>query len=204
MVAVTIYVEGGGPGKAGKSKCRKGFRKFLERAGFVGSMPGILACGSRDNALKDFCVALKNVDSGELPLLLVDSEAPVLQKRTAWQHLQSRDGWQRPVGAQDEQVHLMVQCMESWFLADVSKLESFFGSGFRSTSLSKRDDIEKIPKDDVLSQLNSASRSSKRGSYRKGRHSFELLELIDPDKVIQHSRFAERLVDTLKAHLIPA
>ena len=98
----------------------------------------------------------------------------------------------------------MVQFMESWFLADVSELESFFGPGFRSTSLSNRDDIEKIPKNDVLNQLNSASRSSKRGSYHKGRHSFEFLELIDPDKVIQHSRFAERLVDTLKAHLIPA
>ena len=77
MVAVTIYAEGGGPGKAGKSKFREGFRKLIERAGFIGNMPGILACGSRDNALKDFRVALKKVEANELPLLLVDSEAPV-------------------------------------------------------------------------------------------------------------------------------
>ena len=59
MVAVTIYAEGGGRGKAGNSKFRENFRKFIEQAGLVGNMPAILACGSREDALKDFRVALK-------------------------------------------------------------------------------------------------------------------------------------------------
>ena len=69
----------------------------------------------------------------------------------------------------------MVQCMESWFLADVSTLESFFGAGFRAASLAKRDDIENVIKQDVLSSLESASRSSRKGTYHKGRHSFDIL-----------------------------
>ena len=98
----------------------------------------------------------------------------------------------------------MVQCMESWFLADVATLERFFGSGFKSRSIAKRDDIENIPKDDVYRQLKSASSGSNKRAYDKGRHSFDILAQIDPEKVIQRSRLAKRLVDTMKAHLIPA
>ena len=95
----------------------------------------------------------------------------------------------------------MVQCMESWFLADVSTLGAFFGDGFRNPS--ERNDIEDIPKQDVLRNLESASKDSQKGAYNKGRHSFDILGQIDPEKVIQHSRFAKRLVETLKGHLIP-
>jgi len=204
MVAVTIYVEGGGEGKAGKTKFREGFRKFIERAGFVGNMPRILASGSRNNALRDFSVAMKEVETGEIPVLLVDSEAHVRLNSTPWQHLQSRDNWNRPKGAQEDQVHLMVQCMESWFLADVSALERFYGPGFRSAAFPRRDDIERIPKDDVLKQLKAASSRSNKRAYRKGSHSHLILALIEPQKVIQRSSFAKRLIDTLKSYLIPA
>ena len=51
--------------------------------------------------------------------------------------------------------------------------------------------------------LEAASRDSKKGAYHKGRHSFDILTQIEPEKVIQRSRFAKRLVETLKAHLIP-
>lgn len=202
MVAVTIYVEGGGEGKAGKTRCREGFRKFIEKAGFVGNMPTVLASGSRDSALTDFRVALKEVEPGKIPLLLVDSEAHVRSNSTPWQHLQSRDNWNRPVSAGEDQVHLMVQCMESRFLADVSTLESYFGPGFRPTAIPLRIDIERVPKSDVLKQLESASRESKKGSYHKGRHSFEILARIDPAEVTRRSPFAKRLIDTLKSHLI--
>ena len=166
-------------------------------------MPKVIACGSRNYALKKFCTALSQANSEEIPLLLVDSEDPVRPNHTPWQHLSSRDDWRRPVGVQDEQAHLMVQCMESWFLADVSELESFFKRGSRTTSLAERNDIEQISKEDVLNQLKAASRGSTKGAYRKGRHSFDILGQIDPEKVIQHSRFAKRLVETLKGHLIP-
>ena len=84
MVAGTIYAEGGGRGKAGKSKLREGFRNFIEQAGLKGKMPGILAFGSREDAFKDFRVALKEGEASEVPLLVVDSEAPVRSNSSPW------------------------------------------------------------------------------------------------------------------------
>ena len=203
MVTVSIYVEGGGPGKNWRIKCRQGFRGFLEKAGLTGHMPRVFPCGSRDDTLKDFRVALREVESGEIPLLLVDSEGPVTPNRKTWQHLRSRDGWERPNIASDDQAHLMVQCMESWFLADVPALRDFFGAGFKESSLPKRNDIENVRKDDVLKQLESASRNSRKGTYHKGRHSFDILGQIDPAQVTERSCHARQLVDTLRAHFIP-
>ncbi len=98
----------------------------------------------------------------------------------------------------------MVQCMESWFLADVSTLESYFGPGFRPTAIPLRNDIERVPKSDVFKQLESASRGSKKDAYDKGSHSFEILGLVDPEKVIERSPFAKRLIDALKNELLPS
>ena len=155
VVSVRVYVEGGSSGKL-ESQCRKGFSEFFRKAGFSGHMPKIIACGSRNNALKKFCTPLSQANSEEIRLLLVDSEDPVCPSHTPWQHLSYRDQWEQPRGTQEEHAHLMVQCMESWFLADVATLERFFGSGFKSRSIAKRDDIENIPKDDVYRQLKSA------------------------------------------------
>ena len=199
---VKVYVEGGSPGKL-ENECRRGFSEFFKRAGLEGHMPRVIACGGRNRAWDRFCAALRLGEPETISLLLVDSEARVLSERRPLQHLRSRDCWVRPEGARDEQVHLMVQCMESWFLADVSALESFFGAGFRLASLPQRFDIENIPKRDVFSQLHSASRDSRRGAYDKGSHSFDILAQIDPEKVVQRSSFARQLVDTLKGLLIP-
>ena len=83
-------------------------------------------------------------------------------------------------------------------------MELFYGHGFRAASVSRRPNIEHILKDDVFKQLESASRESRKGAYHKGNHSFVLLGLIDPEKVIKRSSFAKRLIDTLKSHLIPS
>lgn len=71
---VTIYIEGGGDAPQLKARCRKAFNKFIQGMGFEGSMPKLVACGSRRNAYEQFCTAMKQ---GKKALLLVDSEAPV-------------------------------------------------------------------------------------------------------------------------------
>ena len=112
---IKIYVEGGGEKKDAKplkTKCRKGFKKFLEKAGLDGSMVDIVPCGSRVQAYRNYKIALSQVTPNDLPILLVDSEAPVSQA-SVWGHLLERDHWPRPVSATDDQVHLMAQCMES-------------------------------------------------------------------------------------------
>ena len=96
--------------------------------------------------------------------------------------------------------HLMVQCMEAWFLADKDCLAAFFGRGFNRNALSHNPDIEQVAKTDVLEGLKGATRRCKsKGEYGKGRHSFEILSEIDPEKVLAASLHAMRLVHTLRA-----
>ena len=129
-------------------------------------------------------------------MLLVDSEAPVTSQGP-WQHLKVRDGWERPDGATDEQCHLMVQVMESWFLADADTLSSFYGQGFRRQALPQNPNVEDVLKQDVLAGLAQATRDTGKGIYNKGADSFAILEKLDPAKVRSASPYADRLISAL-------
>ena len=196
---IKIFVEGGGETKLLRTKCRQGFSKFFSKTGLEGRMPSIVASGSRRNAFDDFRAALRSPGKYDFIVLLVDSEGPVTTG--PWQHLKKKpDNWAQPAGATDDQVHLMVQCMEAWFLADRDTLATYYGNGFNQKVLPAHQDIEKIPKDDISNGLKNATRSGvSKGEYSKGRHSFDILAQIDPDKVVAASPQAKRLVDTLKA-----
>lgn len=199
MVELHLYVEGGGDSKALHTRCREGFRRFLEQAGLRGKMPRIVACGSRNNAYSDFQTAL---NQGKRAMLLVDSEAPVIaeHKDKPWAHLTSRDQWVAPVGATDTQCHLMVQVMESWFMADRAALQAFFGQGFQVAALpAEARAIETIAKDEVYQSLAIATKDCKtKAQYGKGEHSFALLARVEPARVTAASPWASRFVDSLK------
>jgi len=198
MVEVRLYVEGGGDSKELHIACRQGFSKFLRKAGLQGCMPRIVACGGRRQAFDDFCTAVKQQ---KIAVLLVDSEDPVTVV-SPWQHLLSRPGdqWAKPTGVTDDHCHLMVQCMESWFLADRQVLAAFFGQGFQANQLPAADfRIESIDKKQVLQSLANATRQCKtKSAYGKGEHSFLLLAQIDPAKVMQASHWADQFVKRLK------
>jgi hypothetical protein len=206
-VNVTIYVEGGGDRESLKSDCRRAFRLFFERATPSKQLPKIVACGSRADAFDHFQTALRTKDSSHFPILLVDSEAPVTTG--TWDHLKTRkgDSWDKPDAATDEQAHLMVQCMESWFLADVEALKKYFGSGFKAHKLKSVPALESVSKDSVFKQLADATVDTKtKGRYdsrSKGRHSFEILAIIDPNKVRKCCPHAERVLKCLEAKLDP-
>ena len=160
-------------------------------------LPKVVACGGRESAYGDFREAVaSNAGTGRAIFLLVDSEAPVTSTES-WRHLKSRDSWDLPRTAAADSAHLMVQCMEAWFYADKDALERFFGPGFNTSVLSGQVDIEDIPKQDVQDRLAAATRQARRGRYHKGRHSFDILRLIDPHKVAAASSHARRLVDAL-------
>jgi len=131
-------------------------------------------------------------------MLLVDAEAAV-SAAGPWEHLRARDGWERPLGATDDQCHLMVQAMESWFLADRSALASFYGQGFQEGSLPDNPRVEDVPKSDVLEGIAQASRNTQKGTYRKATHSFQILAAIDPGRVEAASPHARRFLDALRA-----
>ena len=160
-------------------------------------MPRIIACGDRGSAYDRFCTAQRNARADEFIVLLVDSEESVEEGVGPWVFLRLRAGWDKPDGTGDENIHLMVQCMESWFLADRDTLAQFFGDGFRADALPNRSDVENIPKLDLYAALKRATRMSDKREYGKGPHSFDLLAQLDPQKVVDASPYAKRLVDTL-------
>lgn len=133
-------------------------------------------------------------------MLLVDSEDAVNDK-SPWAHLTHRvgDQWPTPTHATDDHCHLMVQCMESWILSDRNTLSKFFGQGFNVNALpTESKSIESIPKESTYQTLKDATRDCKtKKPYHKGNHSFQLLALIDPDKVSAASPWANRFITTL-------
>lgn len=213
---VKLYVEGGGDAAALKTACREGFAKFLGKAGLTGRMPRVVACGSRADAYDSFCTAVR---SGEAAMLLVDSEAPVVaaaqpgdaakgedrEHWLPWLHLQQRqgDGWKKPDGSDDLQCHLMVQCMEAWLVADRETLKKFFGQGFKESALPPvTNSLERTDKQKIYAALATATRDCKtKSAYGKGEHSFKLLALVDPGKVMAASPWAKRFVETLQTRM---
>lgn len=194
-MSVVIFVEGG-QGSA-KNACRRAFRVFLEKVIAPRSFR-VIASGDRGSAFKDFSLALRQ-NPHDFNILLVDSEEPV--QGTPWQHLAARqgDGWNRPAAATDDQAHLMVQIMESWFLADKQALAQYYGQGFNVGSLPGQPNIELISKKDVFQALQLASKNTKtKGEYHKTRHGFDLLEMTSPDLVRAASVHAERLIAVLR------
>lgn len=196
---IKVYVEGGGDTNVFKTKCRQGFSEFFRRAGLDGRMPRIVASGRRQNAYDDFCTALKKASADDFIVLLVDSEAAISVGVGAWVHLKDRDNWDKPPAATDDHAHMMVWCMEAWFLADRATLEEFFGNDFNAGALPARQDVENIPKCDLYAGLKNATRSCGKGEYGKGRHSYDILAQLDPARVTVASPHAKRLVDTLLA-----
>ena len=192
-----LYVEGGGNRSFLNTQCRKAFQAFFRKAGLEGNLPKVFACGSRQETYKDFCNALDAAQDDEFVVLLVDSEGPVAEGAEPWLHLKSRDNWDRPAGAMDENAHLMVQFMEAWFLADRDALASYFGNGFNENPLPRQVEVEHVAKQDIERGLNRATRQCKRGRYHKGRHSFAILAELNPRKVTELSRHARRLINTL-------
>ena len=192
-----IYVEGGGDQHRTTRACRSGFGKYLEKVVVAGAMPRVVACGSRSQAYKDF---LRGQDDPKYDrvLLLVDAEAVVALGDDAWAHLLKRDQWTKPDGVGADSAHLMVECMESWFLADKEALSGYYGQDFNSNALPARKEIELVVKKDLETSLENATKQTQNGVYHKTQHGFEILAIIDPKKVESSSGFARRLHDLLR------
>ena len=93
----------------------------------------------------------------------------------------------------------MVECMESWFMADRAVLKTFFGRDFNETSLPGSEaNPECINKDAIANGLKNATKNTKKGRYSKGDHAFTILAQIDPEKLKQNAPRAARLLEHLR------
>ena len=197
MVTATLYIEGGGEGKDLRTRFRQGWKEFFSSAG-VGGRTKIVRGAGRRQTFDRFATAASGSVPGTVPFLLVDSEGPVAPEHSVWQHLHDHDGWTRPDGARDDRAFLMVQVMETWFLADREALRSYFGAGFGGNALRAWHNLEDVPKSTVLQALGRATASCRK-RYSKGKVSFELLAHVDPARVEAACPHARALLNELKA-----
>lgn len=220
MTEIAIYVEGGGNTAGLQAELRQGFdslfRNEKRKAGEKKVGLRFVCCGARDEAYNAFKNALK-VNSERINALLVDSESaidPVPNDRAKdagvrVAHLRKKEG----VGARGQgdgwelsddiaaRVHLMVQCMEAWIVADPDALGVIYKRNFRENRLPKRTNLEEESKADIYAKLEGATEDTQKGKYEKIRHASQLLAFIDPEKVSQRcprfSIFREWLIESI-------
>ena len=173
----------GGDSNNGRAALRQGMDAFLAELKQIArnrSWRWKLACvGSRNNAFRAFRSATERGDAGVV-ILLVDAEESVREAPRA--HLHRRDGWEMGF-AEESSVHLMVQTMEAWFVADGDALATYYGQGFRESA------------------LETATRATTKGRYQKIRHASQLLAKIRPERVRERCAACKRLLDFLRETL---
>lgn len=175
-----LYIEGG-ESKEDQIRCREGFRKLLEKLGFAASkkMPRLSACGGRNSAFDDFKIAHAQGKQGHYVAMLVDSEDPVAEIEKTWNHLKTRDNWDKPAGADDDQVLLMTTCMETWIVADRGTLKKHYGHKLQEAALPPTNNLEIRGRADVHSKLEHATRCCS-NAYEKGKRSFLVVGELNP------------------------
>lgn len=192
---LVIHAEGGGHGEYNLTQFRQAWASFFVKAGLA-RRPRVIPGMGRDQTIANFLQALEDADPETRPLLLVDSEGPVEPDQTAWEYLQTHGGSRIPASARD-QVFLMVQLMETWFLADRETLRRYFGQGFRENVFRAWPSLEAVPKITVLSALAQATAGCNR-PYAKGKVSFDLLGQVNPALVENACLHARQLLDYLR------
>lgn len=193
---IRVYFEG-------DKKLRPGFHGFFRNVVDAARERSIrfqlIAGGS--GAVADFMKAIEDHPESFL-ILLVDSEGPAPDDPR--DRLRDRRDWQPPSDVDRDQVHLMVQLMEAWFLADKEALATYYGRGFRQNRLPPNPRVEEIPKADVENGLKGASGETQKGEYHKTRHAPDLLSRIDPSLVCGAAPACKRLFDTLEGIIADA
>ena len=196
MSGIAVYMEGGGDSEEGKARLRQGMAEFVRKV-VSQKKPGwkVVACGSRNDAHDAFLNANKTSPE-TFNVLLVDSEDPVAHPPSTRTHLQQRDGW-KLTGISDESIHLMIQVMETWIIADPDAVATYYNQGFLKNALPRAHNLESIKKERIYGALKHATAKTQKGEYHKIGHAAALLEAITPDIVRRRCPSCDRLFATL-------
>lgn len=198
MTEIEVFVEGGGHNTTLQAELRQGFdalfRAEKTRASERRVSLRFTCCGGRQEAYDAFMDSL-NRRRKKIGALLVDSETSIapasedlavdaairvkhLRQKSASDGRGQGDGWSL-LNVQSERIHLMVQCMEAWIVADPDALAAIYKQNLNAKKLPKRPNLEDEPKSDIYRKLESATD----GKYTKINDASKLLALIDPNKV---------------------
>ena len=159
---IKLYVEGGGKGshKLATIKLQQGFDAFfrdLKNAARAKKISfKIIPSSNTQTTYEDFLISVRNSPQS-FNLLLVDSDEAIAENETARDFLQKKYKKWLLKTIKDEQCHLMVRIMESWFIADVEALKEFYGREFKESAIPKNRNVESIEKERVESSLKTAT-----------------------------------------------
>ena len=117
-----------------------------------------------------------------------------------WAHLNERDGWSKPAEADDEQVLLMVTCMETWIVTDRDTLQNHYGSELQDTMLPALHDMERRSRSSIQDAILRATQNCT-NAYKKGKRSFEVVGKLDPNALQEHLPSFARCMRVLDANL---
>lgn len=161
---IVIYMEGGGQGRDSKVAIRQGMDMFLTEIKDACRNRSwdwkLVCCGPRNEAYRRFRNELLNNSTG-IVVLLVDSETAV-NSSAPTEHLAVNDRWNFQ-GIDKDAVHLMVQTMETWIVADPDTLKEYYGQGFRKNVLPSRKNLEEVSKEHIAEALNRATQETHKG-----------------------------------------
>lgn len=181
--AALIFLEGGAEkDRRQRIRCQQAFHDLLDRMGFSGRKPTLVACGSRNNAYQKFVAEMSKPEPGaDWFAMWIDSEDPIAEKEETWKHLKTRDEWDRPQGADDEQVLFMTTCMETWIVADHETLQKHYdGQELVKNRLPRSSNLENVPREKVYQGLKGATERT-RNPFEKGKPAFELFGKLNPE-----------------------
>ena len=196
---VAIYMEGGGGGKNSRAALRLGMQRFL------GEIEGVckrrswqwklICCGPRNEAYQLFQNARKKSEAG-IVVLLVDSESEVAAGTAPIDHLRETDQWNFQ-DVDSDVIHLMVQTMETWVVADSATLKAYYGPGFQEGFLPQQAVLEEVSKDNIAKALIRATQRTKKGKYHKIWHASEILQRMNPNSVRRNCPHCDRFFATI-------
>jgi len=204
-VSAYIYLEGGASGAGSKylnTRCQEAFHKLLDRMGFTGRKPRLVACGGRSSVYDRFVIQ-HSQDAVGYVAMWIDSEEPMANPDAAWEHLRTVTTvpqLAQPERAEDNQVLFMTTCMETWIVADRDVLCDHYGKELQESALPPLVGLEGRGRHDVQYMLEHATRTCTNG-YEKGKRAFEILSKLTPAVLEQHLPSFVRVRRILNAHL---
>ncbi len=158
---VIVYIEGeGGGSRSGErhyldGEFRKSWRSFLDPLAGTAERGGatfkVVAGHGRGQCYGLFAKPMHS-DRDALRLLVVDAEGPVADVGKPWDSLP----WKTPPGLSERHCYVIVQCVETWLIADLEAIARYYNRSrecFDKSKIPAWRDLEHISKVKVQSAI---------------------------------------------------